>query len=84
MFKNKNVAIVDFVERVIKRSWTYERLTEQERQQVLLLLSTIRSTAKTPKGVSQAVNAVYSDFLHTVGYKPIGWREPNPENVPVF
>ena len=83
MCTNKNVAINDFVNRVIKNSWTFDRLTPQEREQVLLLLANIHSTAKTTGGVSKVVNKVYSEFLHTLGYKPIGWRESR-RNVPTF
>jgi hypothetical protein len=75
MCTNKNTAIADFVNRVIKNSWTFDRLTPQEREQVLLLLANIRSTAKTTSGVSKVVDKVYSEFLDTLGYKPTGWRE---------
>jgi hypothetical protein len=74
---NKNLEVANFIERVIKKSWTFERLTEQEKQQVLSLLDNMQCKAKTPGGVSRAIEKIYSKFLEAVGYKPCGWREIN-------
>jgi DNA invertase Pin-like site-specific DNA recombinase len=73
---NKNPAIADYVERVTKRSWTFDKLTEDEKEHVLLLLANLKSKAKTARGVACAVRRVYSKYLHSLGYKPIGWRDP--------
>lgn len=73
--QSKNPHIQDFIDRVIKRSWTWERLTEEEKAMTNGVLTAIESKAKTPQGVSRVVNKHYSVVLKTLGYKPIGWRE---------
>ena len=72
---NKNPYIQDFTDRVILKSWTWERLTDNERHLALIILSQIKSNARTMRGASQAVRPVYAKLLNSLGYKPLGWRD---------
>ncbi|MDR2044894.1 MAG: hypothetical protein LBQ15_11150 [Clostridium sp.] len=73
--KNKNPMIQDFIDNVIIKSWTWERLTEEEQALTNGVLAGIQSKAKTHAGASKTVNHHYGVLLATFGYKPIGWRE---------
>lgn len=82
--KEKEQAYFDFVE-MIKRSWTYARLTESEKE---ACVSALRF------GVEQCLiigkyeqrwgqlNVVYHAFLLALGYDHGKFREPEHENVP--
>ena len=73
--KSKNPHIQDFIEQVIQKSWTWERLTEEEKAMTNGVLTAIQSKAKTRSGVAKVVNGHYTVILKTLGYKPMGWRE---------
>lgn len=76
--KNKNNATTDFINMILK-SWTWEKLTEQERNRFLTLLSEERFSKKriigTYKQRYEILNGFYEMFLEGCGYKPDGWRE---------
>lgn len=75
--KDKEQAVKDFVA-MISDSWTWERLTFNERERFLDLLSTERFTKLriigTYKQRWEALQGYYEMFLEGCGYKPTGWR----------
>lgn len=65
-------------------SWTYARLTEQEKAKFKELIFSPRVKAGVKGTLSQRWNildAIYYSFLMALDYKPIGWRE---EDTPLF
>ena len=66
---------------MVKKSWTYARLTESERE---WLWNVFGNRAMDIKGTFyqryDAYNAMYSAYLAGVGYHdPINWRRGNEE-----
>lgn len=83
MNKTKESALSDWME-MIRHSWTWERLTEEERKRFCSLLSHpgcfhLRGSYMQRWDYLQDV---YFAFLTALEYKPIGWRET--EEVPLF
>ena len=75
--KNNNLINVteDHFQAVIKKSWTWQRLTEEEKANFINLnFDNIKGTKKQRLLL---LNDIYKAFLAGLGYKPIGWREPN-------
>ena len=71
---------------MIGNSWTFERLTEEEKERVMTILSEKDSRTMTVlKGTKQQrwaiLQAIYSSFLIALDYKPIGWREKEENEV---
>lgn len=65
---------------MISHSWTFERLTEKEKERIMIVLSekdfrTMRALKGTKQQRWNILNAIYSSFLIVLDYKPIGWRE---------
>lgn len=83
--KNKENAQRDFIE-MIKKSWTFERMTETEKADCMRVLTAYNSNAikGTHKQRFEILNAVYLGFLAGLGYlqNPTTWREEKPENIP--
>lgn len=81
MDKNKDNALNDFINMIVK-SWTYDRLTEKERERCM---EALRET--TLKGNwncrCEILHSVYNAFLLALDCKSIGWRE-DAENIPLF
>ena len=76
------IAINDYYSYVLKKSWTWDRLTEDERHRFnSLSLDNIKST-RTAYETKEMVNLIYTAFLEGCGYKPTGWRETDPEPIP--
>lgn len=71
-------AVYDYFNTVISRSWSWERLTDDEKERFKACIDFSRITGTKHQRI-KVLNMVYSAFLHGVGYKPIGWREPDPE-----
>lgn len=77
MTQSKENAIPMFLE-MIKESWTYARLTEEERQRFLDTVEWaygqgyIKGDFQTRYGIMQCI---YDAFLAALDYKPTGWRE---------
>lgn len=71
-------AVYNYFNTVILNSWTWQRLTddEKERFKTCIDFSRIKGTARQRV---EWLNMVYAAFLQGVGYKPIGWRETDPE-----
>ena len=79
--KNKENAFSEFWE-MIQKSWTYARLTADERTRVHEALTDAKLLGTFRQRFEQLYN-VYGAFLLALDYKPIGWRETDPE-VPLF
>lgn len=79
MKRNKEEAF-DHYMKVIKYSWTYQKLTWQERNRLMTELSKYRDRLKGDfyQRVDQMA-AMYSMFLEGVGYEHTGWRETEVE-----
>ncbi len=79
----KENAVNGYFSDVIKKSWTWARLTEEERRQFENLngLDHIKGTAAQRV---EWLHSLYHAFLTGLGYTPIGWREPEPESIPKF
>lgn len=76
-------AVEDYFQNVIKKSWTWDRLTEEERRRFIDMnvFDRIKGNNKTRV---EWLNTIYDSFLSALGYKPIGWRETEEEEVPRF
>lgn len=66
--------VEDYFQNVIKKSWTWDRLTEEERRRFIDMnvFDRIKGNNKTRV---EWLNTIYDSFLSALGYKPIGWRE---------
>ena len=67
-------AVEEYFQNVIKKSWTWDRLTEEERRRFIDMdvFDRIKGNNKTRV---EWLNTIYDSFLSALGYKPIGWRE---------
>lgn len=72
--QNTSAAVPDYIETVIKKSWTWARLTEEERQRFLSMeiFDEIKGNDRTR---IEWLCTIYNAYLTALGYKPIGWRE---------
>ena len=71
-------AVEDYFQNIIKKSWTWNRLTEEERRRFIDMdvFDRIKGNNKTRV---EWLNTIYDSFLSALGYKPIGWRETEEE-----
>lgn len=69
-----STVVDDYIQNVIKKSWTWDRLTEEERERFINLdeLKRIKGNDMTR---IEWLNCIYGAFLVALEYKPIGWRE---------
>lgn len=74
---NEN-AIYNYFNTVIVKGWTWQRLTQEERERFKTCVDFSRIKGNARQRVN-VLNMLYSAFLYGVGYKPIGWRESYPE-----
>lgn len=84
--KNKDFVFTDFLE-MIKKSWTYKRLTEEEQAKIHCILLDSRTSENIKGSYNQrwnALNALYYAFLIALDYTPTGWREPADNMIPAF
>ena len=75
--KDKNLAKQEYLE-MIKQSWTWAKLTEQEREKFSELLEHPCSAVVIKGNYDQrweACEALYHTYLEGLGYKPLEWRE---------
>ena len=72
--QNTSTVVPDYIETVIKKSWTWARLTEEERQRFLSMeiFDEIKGNDRTR---IEWLHTIYNAYLTALGYKPIGWRE---------
>ena len=84
---NTGNAYYDFC-KMIEKSWTFERLTEDERGRCWdalhfpVKLGLLKGCYKVRWGILQSV---YTAFLNGIGYNGFNWREPESvEPAPLF
>ena len=75
-------AVENYLQDVIKKSWTWEKLTEEERKR-FINMHVFDKIKGTDKQRIEWLNTIYTAFLSALGYKPIGWREEDKE-MPMF
>ena len=68
------MAVENYFQNVIKKSWTWQKLTEEEQKRFvdMNVFDRIKGNDKTRV---EWLNTIYQSFLSALGYKPIGWRE---------
>lgn len=66
--------VENYLQNVIKKSWTWEKLTKEEQRRFIDMdvFDRIKGNDKTRV---EWLNTIYQSFLSALGYKPIGWRE---------
>lgn len=76
-------AVENYFQDIIKKSWTWEKLTEEEQKRFINMheFDKIKGNDKTR---IEWFNSIYHAFLVGLGYKAIEWREENVEEVPLF
>lgn len=69
-----STVVEDHFQNVIKKSWTWQRLTEEEQQRFISMnvFDKIKGNDKTR---IEWLGTIYHSFLTGLGYKPVGWRE---------
>lgn len=81
MDKLKENVLNDFII-MIKKSWTYEKLTDKEKSFLEKAFNDYR-TQNILKGTYkqrwEILQGIYAAFLHGVGYTDFNWRNTNKE-----
>lgn len=77
MKKDSN-AVENYFQNVIKKSWIWARLTEEEQQRFIDMNVFDRIKGNDTTRV-EWLNTIYQSYLTALGYKPIGWRETEEE-----
>lgn len=74
--------VENYFQNVIKKSWTWGKLTEEERQRFIDMnvFNNIKGNDRTRV---EWLNTIYESFLAALGSKPIGWREKD-KDTPEF
>ena len=75
--KNKEFVFTDFLE-MIQKSWTYERMTEEEKGAISCIILDYRTTENIKGTYNQrwkTLNVIYSTYLRGIGYNGADWRE---------
>lgn len=75
-------AVENYFQNVIKKSWTWQKLTQEE-QQRFIGMNVFDKIKGTDKQRVEWLNTIYIAFLSALEYKPIGWREED-EEIPMF
>lgn len=75
-------AVENYFQNVIKKSWTWAKLTQEE-QQRFIDMDVFDKIKGADKQRIEWFNSIYHAFLVGLGYKPIGWREED-EEIPMF
>lgn len=71
-------AVFDYFNSVISHSWTWERLTDKEKECFKTCIDFGRIQGSKRQRIT-TLNMIYSAFLHGVGYTPTNWREPDTD-----
>ena len=76
--KKYSPAAEDYFQNVIKKSWTWDRLTEEEQQRFMDM-----NVFDKIKGNDQTrvewMYTIYQSYLTALEYQPIGWREKSTQ-----
>ena len=78
--KDKNLAQQEWLD-MIKKSWTWAKLSAEEQEQFLGLLEHACSRVVIKGDYEQrwdACEALYFTFINALGYDPLHWRESQP------
>lgn len=84
--KNRECALFDYMQ-IIQRSWTWARLTDEERKTFRETLFKWWDRGKIQGNYDARWNVMslaYDFFLDALGYDPCNWREPDNEERPAF
>ena len=76
-------AVENYFQNVIKKSWTWQKLTQEE-QQRFIDMDVFDKIKGNDKQRIEWFNTIYTAFLIALDYKPIGWREDFFEEIPRF
>lgn len=77
MNKDKNEVFNNYFE-MIKNSWTYNKLTNEEKEKLKDILTDSRILTDIKGSYNQrwsALNCIYFTFLKMLDYNPLNWRE---------
>lgn len=77
MKKNKENAMKDWIEN-IKKSWTWEKLTQEERNRFIKLINSYGAKLVVKGSYNDRyliLQALYHSFLTALNYNPTNWRE---------
>lgn len=75
--KNKEQVFDDYIE-MIKKSWTFGKMTDEEKANCIELFENINKREDITGTYIQrwkSLNAVYSGYLCGLGYKGGNWRD---------
>ena len=67
-------AVEDYFQDVIKKSWTWGKLTEEEQKRFIDMRVFDRIKGNDATRV-EWFNTIYHSYLYALGYKAVGWRE---------
>lgn len=84
MEKVKENVLQDFIN-MIEKSWTYDRLTEKEKENLQAVFESVQITNAlkgTYKQRWEILQVAYTSFLYALNYTATGWREQ--EETPLF
>lgn len=84
--RTKEQAKQDYLD-MIKQSWTWAKLTQQEKDKFLELLEHPCSAVVIKGSYEQrwqACEAIYHTFLEGLGYTPLDWRETTPTKTTFY
>jgi hypothetical protein len=79
--KRYSNAVENYFQNVIKKSWTWGKLTEEERQR-FIDMDVFNKVKGDDKTRIEWFNTIYTSFLTALGYKPFGWREADEDECP--
>lgn len=70
--------VENYFHNVIEKSWTWNRLTDEEKQRFINMdvFERIRGDEQT---IIEWLCTIYESYIEALGYKPIGWRETTEE-----
>lgn len=72
--KKYSNAVEDYFQRVIKKSWTWEKLTEEEQQRFIDMNVFDRIKGNDDTRI-EWLNTIYQAYLTALDYNSIDWRE---------
>lgn len=67
-------AVEDYFQRVIKKSWTWEKLTEEEQRRFIDMNVFDRIKGNDDTRI-EWLNTIYQAYLTALDYNSIDWRE---------
>lgn len=80
-------AVDDYIYNIIVKSWTWERLTTEEKEKFLHSIYLIKQQNHiqgTKKQRQIQIMNFYNFFLDGLGYSWSGWRESKQNDIPNF